>query len=214
VTPNNNIKFKGNAQIRAMDLLTPATDGKRINCEDYVEGYAAKYAPYVLYEDQDGPVYERFEPEAFANCDIGDVIMQYDHAGRVLARMSNKTLIVEPDPLGLFMAADLGQTDAARQIYGDITTGMVQKMSWRFLLGDYEYDPSTRTIIHHTVKRIYDVSAVSIPANENTEINARSWADGVIDTARRSDRELEDRRRRLQIQISEMIRRIHNNENC
>ena len=74
-------------------------------------------------------------------------------------------------------------------------------MSWRFRVGDCYWDAETRTIVHRTVKKIYDVSAVSIPANDNTEINARSWADGVIGLAARSEAELDDRRRRLRLKI-------------
>ena len=36
----------------------------------------------------------------------------------------------------------------------------------------------TRTITG--IKKLWDVSAVSIPANDGTEISARSWCDGVI----------------------------------
>lgn len=78
---------------------------------------------------------------------------------------------------------------------------MITKMSWRFRVGDCYWDAETRTIVHRTVKKIYDVSAVSIPANDNTEINARSWADGVIGLAARSEAELDDRRRRLRLKI-------------
>jgi phage head maturation protease len=74
-------------------------------------------------------------------------------------------------------------------------------MSWGFHLGDYEYDRDSRTIIHKSIKKIFDVSAVSIPANQNTEINARSWADGVIDLAARSEAALEERRRKLRLKI-------------
>ena len=86
-------------------------------------------------------------------------------------------------------------------MYEEISTGMITKMSWGFILGDYYFDKDTRTIVHKTVKKIFDVSAVSIPANQNTEINARSWADGVIDLATRSEAELENRRRRLRLKI-------------
>ena len=51
---------------------------------------------------------------------MSDVIMQYDHTGRVFARQSNKTLILEPDAKGLFVAADLSKTDLARGLYQDI----------------------------------------------------------------------------------------------
>jgi phage head maturation protease len=61
---------------------------------------------------------------------MSDVIMQYDHAGRVFARQSNKTLILVPDHKGLLVAADLGKTDLARGLYQDIDAGMITKMSW------------------------------------------------------------------------------------
>jgi phage head maturation protease len=78
---------------------------------------------------------------------------------------------------------------------------MITKMSWGFIVGDYYFDRDTRTIVHKSVKKIFDVSAVSIPANQNTEINARSWADGVIGQAARSEAELEERRRKLRLKI-------------
>lgn len=201
--------FKTTAQVRAMPVLAVLETPRRLECTRYVEGYAARYEPYVLYEDEDGPVYECFDRNAFRNADISDVIMQYDHAGRVLARVSNRSLIVEADDNGLFMAGNLDLSDAARAIYDDIGAGLVSRMSWRWRLGEYEYDRDSRTIIHHTVRKIYDVSAVSIPANDNTEISARSWADGVIDLARRSDRELDERRRRLRINTNDLLRRIN-----
>lgn len=104
------------------------------------------------------------------------------------------------------MAADLGRTQAARDHYADIDAGMVTKMSWRFRLGDYYFDQATNTIVHRTVAKIYDVSGVSIPANDNTEINARSWADGVIGAAARSEAELDERRRRLRLGIKMKLR--------
>lgn len=201
MTPENKIKFKANAQARSLVLLPKKEAEKRIETNYYVEGYAARYEPYVLYYDGDEPIYERFERGCFDNCDMSDVIMQFDHAGRVFARNTNGSLIVEPDDVGLFMAADLGRTEGARGLYADIDAEMITKMSWRFRVGEYYWDAETRTIVHRTVKKIYDVSAVSIPANDNTEINARSWADGVISLAARSEAELDDRRRRLRLKI-------------
>jgi HK97 family phage prohead protease len=200
MTPTDKIKLKNERQLRALQVFTPA-ETKRIDSNYYVEGYAARYEPYVLYEDEDGPIYERFEPGCFDDCDMSDVIMQLNHEGTVMARQSNGSLIVEADQTGLFTAADLSRTEAARRLYEEISTGMITKMSWGFYVGDYHFDRDSRTIVHTRVKKIFDVSAVSIPANQNTEINARSWADGVIGLAARSEAELEERRRRLRLKI-------------
>ena len=206
MTPQDKTKFKSEAQTRALTVLSSHPTQKRIDTEHYVEGFAARYDPYVLYYDYDGePIYERFERGCFDNCDMSDIIMQYDHAGKVMARTSNGSLIVEVTDEGLFVAADLGRTEAARDLYEDIETGMVNKMSWRFRTGDYYYDKGTRTIVHQTVKKVYDVAPVSIPANNNTEINARAWVDGVIDLATRSEVELEERRRKLRAKINNIL---------
>jgi HK97 family phage prohead protease len=192
-------------------MLTHGLEAKRIDSNYYVEGYAARYEPYVLFEDEDGPIYERFERGCFDGCDMSDIIFQLNHQGTVMARQSNGSLIVEPDSTGLFVAADLGRTEAARNHFEEISAGMITKMSWGFILGDYSYDRESRTIIHRSVKKIFDVSGVSIPANQNTEINARSWADGVIDLAARSEAELENRRRKLRLKIQLQEARQHEN---
>ena len=210
MTPTDKTKLKNERQIRALQVLTPATT-KRIDSNYYVEGYAARYEPYVLWEDEDGPIYERFDPGCFDGCDMSDVIMQLNHQGTVMARQSNGSLIVEADQTGLFTAADLGRTEAARRLYEEISTGMITKMSWGFIVGDCHYDRDTKTIVHTRVKKIFDVSGVSIPANQNTEINARSWVDGVIDLAARSEAELEERRRKLRLKIK--LQEAIDNEN-
>ena len=202
MTPTTKTKLKNERQIRALSVLLPNAETKRIDSNYYVEGYAARFEPYVLYELEGGPIYERFEPDCFRECDMSDIIFQLNHQGTVMARQSNGSLIVTPDERGLFVAADLGRTEAARRLYEEISAGMITKMSWGFFIGDCEYDKESRTLIHHSVKKIFDVSAVSIPANQNTEINARSWADGVIGEATRREVELEERRRKLRLKLS------------
>ena len=202
MTPNEKTKFKEQAQSRALTLFS-SEQAQRIESDHYVDGYAALYEPYVLYYDLDNnPVYERFEPGCFDECDMSDIIMQYDHEGKVLARNSNGSLVVEADSTGLFFAADLSRTEAARNLYDEVKAGMVTKMSWRFRCGNYYFDKDSRTIVHLTVKKIYDVSAVSIPANDDTEINARAWADGEIAQVARREAELDERRRRLRLKIT------------
>lgn len=205
MTPNNKTKFKEQAQARAFTIAPPTGEtAKRLDSDHYVDGFAARYEPYVFYYDHDGkPVYERFERGCFDDCDLSDIIYQLNHEGRVFARTSNNSLIVEPQEDGLFFAADLSRTNAARDHYDDdIKTGMITKMSWRFRLGEYYYDEATRTIVHTKILKVYDVSAVSIPANDATVINARAWVDGEIAQAARREAELDERRRKLRLHIS------------
>lgn len=180
-------------QYRAMPVMVRtlgADDGKRekrFDTEYYVEGYASTFDdPYVLFEDFDGNEYrEIIAPTAFADADMTDVIMQFDHSGKVLARMSNGTLIVEPDEHGLFIAADLSGSQAARDLYEEIINGLITRMSWAFMIAADEYDRETRTTTITRVKKVYDVSAVSLPADPNTEISARNLLNGVIEQSRK-----------------------------
>lgn len=190
-------------EYRALNPLMPAQTNKRIDTTHYVEGYAATFEPYVYYTDENGePVYEHFLREAFDSTDMSDIILQYDHAGKVYARKSNQTLIVERDDHGLFIAADLSKTEGAKTLYEEIQAGMITRMSWAFIPDEMEYDPKTRTLIHRKVRKIYDVSAVSIPANQDTEIYARAFSDGVIKKAEQEWLKREQAKRRIQLRIA------------
>jgi len=173
-------------QYRTLPFETPDPGEKKnkFDSDCYVEGYATKFERYLLFDDETKPIYEQFLPECFRDCDMSDIIFQYDHAGKVYARLSNHTLTVEPDSIGLFICADLSKTSAARSMFEDIQCGNVNKMSWGFM-PDYKTlevveTASDITIKHHRIKKIYDVSAVSIPANNDTEIQARNFANGAI----------------------------------
>ena len=54
---------------------------------------------------------------------------------------------------------------------------MINKMSWGFTVAEEKYDRQTHTRTILRIKKVYDVSAVSIPANSGTEISARAFAD-------------------------------------
>lgn len=171
-------------EYRTIQPFQPTTE-KRIDTEFYVEGIAATFEPYLLYENDGNKYYEKLERDAFSEADVSDVIMQYDHSGKVLARKSNGTLGIEMTDRGLEMYADLSKSTAAKEMYEEITNGLVTKMSWAFTVADDAYDKETRTRTIKKVKKLYDVSAVSIPANGDTEISARSYFDGVIEIEKR-----------------------------
>lgn len=188
-------------QYRAFSPLGITAEQKRLDSNFYTEGYATTWQRYVLYEDLEGPVYEQFTKDAFIGTDMADVIMQYDHQGRVFARISNKTLIVEPDDNGLFVAADLSKSENAKGLYEEISNGLITKMSWGFAPGEYYFDKASRTIIHTKVKKIYDVSAVSIPANDTTDIHARSFVDGEINKMMQELQERKNIELRLRLKL-------------
>lgn len=191
--------FKSDREYRAM-TMTATGD------ETTVRGYATTFDdPYVLYEDEGLVLREVVDHDALRDADMRDVIMQYDHEGRVYARTSNGTLTIEPDAHGLAITADLGGTDLGRGLFQEIKGGYTTKMSWAFSVDADEWvskkapdgrDLETRTI--KRVRKVYDVSAVSLPANDATEISARSLTDGVIQrlTAERL-KATELRRRRM-----------------
>ena len=175
-------------EYRSMAMLAPAQTGeKRIESDYYVEGLATTWdRPYLIAEVDGVKYYERIDRHALDGADLSDVIMQYDHRGRVLARNSNGTLILDPSHTGgLFIAADLSKSDAARAMYEDISNSLITRMSWAFVVSEDSYDRATHTRTILRIRKVYDVIAVSRPANDDTHISARSWVDGVIDAARR-----------------------------
>ena len=151
----------------------------------YVEGYATTFdEPYHLYyyDDKGHEVKEQVSRNAFDNTDMSDVIFQYDHEGRVFARLSNDTLKLNVDDHGLFIRAYLGGTEIGRNLYEEIKGGYTNKMSFGFTVTDdsFEEDGSDYLRTIKSIGKLYDVSAVSIPANDFTEISARNHCDGAI----------------------------------
>lgn len=176
-----------------------------------VRGYATTYnEPYTLYSDEYIEIREQVAPGAFDEADISDVIMQYNHEGRVFARTRNNTLSLESDDHGLLIEADLGGTEIGRQLYEEIDGGYTDRMSFGFTVDADEVgeqrEKGEKTIYLRTITKIgklYDVSAVSIPANDGTEISARSFVDGLIakEKAERLVEAEEEKRARLKEEL-------------
>lgn len=144
--------------------------------ELYVEGYAATFnEPTVLYE-YDGIQYkEQIDDKAFNDADMTDVIFNYNHAGKVMARTRNKTLELKVDSKGLFIRARLDGTEEGRKLYEEIKGGYIDRMSFAFTVQESSYDSENKIRTIRKVKKLYDVSAVDIPAYDTTSINARSF---------------------------------------
>lgn len=201
---------KKDREYRDMTIEVRTAEDAEVEQEErkIVTGYASTFnEPYTLFENDDWRFNEVVDARAFDNTDMSDVIMQYDHEGRVFARMSNNTLTVTPDEKGLLIEADLGGTELGRQLYEEIRGGYTNKMSFGFTVdGEKTRDMedvdgkalTVRTIT--SVRKLYDVSAVSLPANDATSISVRTLTDGEIERIRAERLEaekLELRRRKL-----------------
>lgn len=204
-------KLDEGRQYRNIDVSTFERRAEGDN-EKIVSGYATTFnQPYELYRSSwDGYTYivlEQVDPKAFDETDMSDVIMQYNHEGRVFARTSNGTMELDPDEHGLHVRANLGGTEIGRQLYEEIEGGYTDKMSFGFRVGkdkreeteerDEDNGTTTVTILRTilTVSKLYDVSAVSIPANDGTSISSRNFAEGVIDEVRKEIAKREERER-------------------
>ena len=186
------------------DILMPMEIRKAEDGGMTVEGYATTFnQPYVLWQDRDAVVREQVDPHAFDECDMSDVIMQYDHEGRVFARLSNGTLQLEADDHGLKITANLGGTTLGRQLFEEIDGGYTTKMSFGFTVTADERKESRDgdhiTILRTITKigKLYDVSAVSLPANDATEISSRNIGDGLIDEAMKEIQAARERQQRI-----------------
>jgi len=195
-----------NFEIRA---IAPEGEDQRM----VVRGYASTFGNvYVLWSDEGYELREIMDEHAFDDADLSDVIMQYNHEGRVFARVSNGTLHVSPDESGLAIEGDLGGTDIGRQLYQEIAGGYTNKMSVGMKI-DRTKDVWTREEVDrkiidtrriNRVSRLYDVSAVSIPANDATSISVRALVDGAIEQIRSERAEAEKRAKdikKLQLKI-------------
>ena len=166
-----------------------------------VEGYASTFDKYKMMTIDGVDYYEQIDRHAFDEADMSDVVFLRDHEGRVLARTKNGAIQIEIDDHGLHQKTDLGLTGASREMYEDIATGNYQQMSFSFVVAEDRYDKETHTRLIEKVSKVFDISAVSFPANPFTEIgvSARDYFNGVIEMEKAERLENEQKRERLRL---------------
>lgn len=175
-----NVVNKTGREIRSFSSfeLKEYREDEKSEQQDYVHGVPVVFnSPTCLYEYEGIKFYEQIDRHAFDNCDMSDVIFNYNHGGRVAARIRNNTLKLSINDVCMEMKAFLGGTEYGRNLLEDIRGGYIDKMSFAFVVaedGD-EYDPATHTRTITRIKKLYDVSAVDIPAYDTTSISARSF---------------------------------------
>lgn len=139
-----------------------------------VEGYALKFNQETeLYR---GWYWEQIAPEAMDTADLSNVVFNLNHNDDyTVARTTNNTLELIVDEIGLKIRATLDiNDDDSKKIYQKIQSGNITQMSFRAYI-----DETNRTerpdddSIHSTVTKFgkfYDVSAVTFPAYDDTNI--------------------------------------------
>lgn len=150
-----------------------------------VDGYAATFDQETVMYEYDGIQYkEVIDRNAFNGAQMQDVVLNYNHGGKPIARTKNNTLEVRTDAVGLFVSADLSGTDEGRKLYEEIKGGYIDKMSFAFTVSADEYNRDTHTRHITGIKRLYDVAAVDIPAYDTTTIQARSFFEAEAEKER------------------------------
>lgn len=135
----------------------------------------------VLYKGKHWEFREKVDKDAFADADMTDVIFNYNHGGRVFSRTRNKSLELQVKKDGLHMKATLKKEDRGHEeLYSDIQSGLIDKMSFAFTVKESKIEefersdePNLEIRTITKIDKLYDVSAVDIPAYDTTSISAR-----------------------------------------
>ena len=149
-------------------------EGQEIK-EMIVQGQAVTFEQEtVLFKCGDTEYKEVIDRNAFNETDMSDVIFNYNHSGKVVARTRNNTLKLSIDSNGLNIEARLDGTEEGRKLYEEIKGGYIDRMSFCFDIEEESYNKETHTWRVLQIGKLYDVSAVDIPAYDTTSISARS----------------------------------------
>ncbi len=161
-------------ELRTIDITNLQTrDGT--DSTQIISGYAAVFNSPTTIGDW---FTEVIAPGAFSRTlsENGDIRALFNHDwNNVLGRTKSGTLRLEEDERGLKFEVELPNTSVARDLVESMRRGDINQCSFGFYATeeswDYSVEPATRTVIEAT---LYEISVVSIPAYEDTEVSLRS----------------------------------------
>ena len=165
-----------------------------VRAEDTEQGHIITGRPVVYNNRTDmGWFDEIIEPGALSRTDLTDVrfLVNHDISKIPLARSrrnnGNSTMHLTVDEAGMSIkvSLDIENNSEARALYSAVQRGDISGMSFMFGIRDEEWDDldsdhPTRRI--KDISTVVEVSAVTFPAYDATEINARSKE--TLDNAR------------------------------
>ena len=199
-------RFKDNRMYRTFTNLKVrqeqiSDESGNQNEEMIVEGQAVTFEKEtVLFKCGETEYKEIIDRNAFSEADMSDVIFNYNHAGKVIARTRNKTLELYIDSNGLNIKARLDGTEEGRRLYEEIKGGYIDRMSFSFTVDEESYNKEEHLWRVLKVGKLYDVSAVDFPAYDTTSISARSSRLAVAECEQKaldSAKLLKDRSKKL-----------------
>ena len=164
----------------------------------------------VLFTMGNDAYCEVIERTALDEADMSDTIFNKNHCGRVFARTRNDSLKLNKTDDGLKMYTELWNDDEGhKELYRDIQRGLVDKMSFAFTVTDDEFknfEADKNGVVKHlrTIKKIdklFDVSAVDMPAYDSTSISARNVFDAESERRNSESKVAESRKRALKLKL-------------
>jgi HK97 family phage prohead protease len=145
-----------------------------------LEGYPITFNQETLIGDEDWGWIESIDPHAVDEADMRDCCLKYNHndTSPIMARTRNGSLKLTTDEKGVFMRAELIDTQSNKDFYKMVKAGLLDKMSFAFTVDSEEVDNRSNPIkrIIKRIGKLFDVSVVDIPAYDSTSLYARSKA--------------------------------------
>lgn len=180
-------------------------------------GHFLSGMPIVFNSRTDlGQYDEIISPEALANTDLRDVRFLVNHNTDMipLARSrnnnENSTMQMTVGAEGMEIRVDLDTENnaEAKSLYSAVNRGDISGMSFMFMVDedkweDVESDHPTRNIL--AISKVFEVSAVTFPAYEQTSIQARGLSEALdsamasLESAKARQREIDRRKQRIRI---------------
>ena len=169
------------------------------NDEMVIEGYAVVFNTPATHGFT-----EIINENAFNNADMRDVCLKYNHDDSylILARTRNNSLLLNVDDKGLKIRAKLIDTQQNKDIYKMVKEGLLDKMSFGFTVNNesWDYETDTRTVLG--IEKLYDVSIVTTPFYDTTEVYARSQEEFEKEKEQYNKLKLEKAKLKLKLDIN------------
>lgn len=164
--------------------LRLATENLQVRADEeskmIIEGYPIVFDRETYIDCGFDGWYEKVDRNAFANADMSDVALKYNHNDNklILARTRNDSLKLTIDDHGVFMHAELIDTTEATDVYKMVRSGLLSEGSFAFTVTD-DREELKDGQVHRTITGIGKLFDVAICPNgaygDLTEIYARSY---------------------------------------